>query len=179
MKNVFVVLFLAVSMFAQSKPQGRATADTLDGCGPKDSTFNVKADKNQHPTRKLEAGKALVYVFEQEQWDERTANLARPTIRVGVDGSWIGANRGNSYFFFPLEPGDHHVCANWQSSVGMYSKLRATRLFKAEAGQVYYFRVHVDERDMHHPMVKMRRLESDEGEALIKDSAFSRFEAKK
>jgi hypothetical protein len=106
-------------------------------------------------------------------------NLARPTVRVGVDGSWIGANRGNSYFFLFVEPGEHHICANWQSSLGIYSKLWASRRLVAEAGQVYYFRIHVDERDMHHPMVRMRRLETDEGEVLITALAISSFETKK
>jgi hypothetical protein len=56
---------LAVSAFAQNNPQGRATTEMSDGCGAKDTKFNVKTVRDQHPTGKPEEGKALVYVIEQ------------------------------------------------------------------------------------------------------------------
>jgi hypothetical protein len=38
------------------------------GCGPNEAEFNVKTNKNQHPTAPPEAGTALVYVFDTVNW---------------------------------------------------------------------------------------------------------------
>jgi hypothetical protein len=58
--------------------------------------------------------------------------------RVGVDGSWVGATKDNSWFSLPLEPGEHHLCVNLDfESFGNPVEFAH---FSAEAGKVYYFR---------------------------------------
>src|SRR5437870_487716 len=74
----------------QQKAQEKIQADAAlfrAGCGPAAARFDVKTDKMQHPFVQPEAGRAIVYVFE----DDRTAG-AFPTTRVGLDGRWMGAN---------------------------------------------------------------------------------------
>jgi hypothetical protein len=93
-------------------------------CGPSQVSFEVTADKNQHPLVQPEAGKALVYVI----------NWVEATTRVGIDGSWVGANRYRSYSSFSVEPGDHRVCLNTQRD-----SLRGSALsMKAAAGETLY-----------------------------------------
>jgi len=60
---------------------------------------------------------------------------------VGLDGQWIGATNGNSYFYFSVDPGEHHLCTNWQG-FSFLGKTRAAGAlhFTAEPGGVYYFR---------------------------------------
>src|ERR1022692_4903336 len=66
---------------------------------------------------------------------------AKPTVRVSLDGSWVGANRGASYFFFPVEPGEHHLCADWQSAPpSVVGRKLALSNLGAEPGQTYYLR---------------------------------------
>src|SRR5947207_13062810 len=105
MKLILTVLFLASSLFAQDQA---AEARAAAGCGPDKVQFDVKTDKNQHPLPKPESGKAIVYVIQ-----DREAIICLggcDTYRIGVDGSWVGANKGNSsYSFFSVDPGDHNI----------------------------------------------------------------------
>jgi len=58
---------------------------------------------------KPEETKAIVYVFQEEKNDPNVWNFGHATIRIGVDGTWTGATYGDSYFFFSVDPGDHHL----------------------------------------------------------------------
>jgi hypothetical protein len=94
----------------------------------------VKVDAKNHPWPAVQPGKALVYVVE----DQKTKNVFDVTIRVGLDGAWVGADRGNSYLFFNVEPGVHHLCAGW--TTGSSENLFTLANLTAEAGKTYYFR---------------------------------------
>jgi len=126
-----------------------------------------------------ETGKALVYVIE----DQRFKAVNDVTVRVGLDGSWIGANRGNSYLFFSAEPGEHHLCANWNISVypGPLDNDRQISLnhFTAEPGKVYYFRVRTIGGQTIEPIFDMDQVNSDEGQLLLASAAFSHSQANK
>jgi len=108
--RVFVsILILAVSAFAQVSPAAPTPA-----CGPANISFSVQLDDSQHTPAEPEPGKARVYFVH----DAGTGFLAwYPTVKVAVDGTWVGANHGNSYFSVSVDPGEHHVCVNLQSSV--------------------------------------------------------------
>lgn len=126
-----LVLFLAASAFAQNAPQ------IPTACGPLDAKFDAQAEVGQ-PAAQLEVGKALVYVA--EVFTKAPGELSNPTLRVGIDGAWMGATRPNSYLAFSVEPGEHHLCTSWQSRLQRLSKLAAFTGFSAEPGKVYYFR---------------------------------------
>jgi len=107
MKTMVAAIFLPVfasPLFAQDQ---QPAVSARGGCGPSDAYFDVKTDRQQHLVAPADPGKAIVYVFEDME--------RGPTMRVGLDGSWIGANKGKSYFSFSVDPGDHQVCTNWQS----------------------------------------------------------------
>src|SRR4029077_7511834 len=105
MRKLFLATLLFASpLFAQNSP---TDARIAAGCGPDNVQFDVKVDKNQHPTPQPEAGKAIVYVFEKEISDALAFKIGAVTTRVGLDGAWVGANHGESYFTFPVDPGDH------------------------------------------------------------------------
>jgi hypothetical protein len=112
---------------AQTRP---SIAAPPSSCGPTNVQFDVKRDQAQPPAE-FESGKALIYV---------TGSLGNGTIRMGLDGTWIGANSGNSHFSFPVPAGEHHLCANVQSRFANYSSLYSLANFTAEAGKNYYFR---------------------------------------
>jgi hypothetical protein len=169
-KAILAVLLFASPVLAQDHP---AAAAANGGCGSSETQFDVKTNHKQHPVATAEAGKALVYVFEDMEHG--------PTMRVGLDGTWVGANKGKSYFFFSVDPGDHQLCTNWQS--GVFNK-RAMRIgsaisFKAEAGKVYSFRTQFYERSELDLNVKLEPVESAEGQFLISSSSFSTFHPKK
>src|SRR5262249_24222619 len=75
-------------------------------------------------------------------WSDYAAvHIGTPPTRFGIDGTWVGANGYRSYFFFPVEPGDHRLCTGVQSKFErvVKSSLEATS-FTAEGGKTYYFR---------------------------------------
>jgi hypothetical protein len=130
MKPRLVVLLLCASLL----PAVQASAKTIlpDACGDDSIKFDVNTEKNQPVPEPPPAGSAQI-VFVEEQ-NARTS-FQMITVRYGVDGNWVGANYGNSYFVVNVTPGVHHLCVNAQGdkkAVGMTS-------FTAEAGQVYYY----------------------------------------
>lgn len=96
-------------------------------------------------------------------------------MRVGLDGVWVGANKGKSYFSFQVDPGDHQVCTKWQSSVFKKTaeRIGSAAPLTAEAGKVYFFRIQVFERSEQDHTVKIEPVEGAEGQFLVSSSWFS------
>jgi len=132
MNHGLVALLLCASLPAAVQ----ARAFTLpDACGDDRVMFDVKTEKNQPPPAPPADGRAQIVFFEIQN-----GSVAKGiTVRFGMDGAWVGANHGNSYFALDLAPGEHHLCADWQSR---FAGVRATAdvtSFTAEPGKVYYF----------------------------------------
>jgi hypothetical protein len=170
MRTILVLLLLAPPVLPQDHS---APAPVNGGCGPADAQFGVITNKNQHPVAQPEPGKALVFVVEDIEHG--------PTMRVGIDGAWVGANKGKSYFFFSVDPGDHQVCTNWQSGVFKKTAMRigSAVTLNVEAGKVYYLRIQVYERSENDRTVKLEPVETAEGQFLISSSFFSTSHGKK
>jgi|SRR5579862_4916831 len=134
MKLAFVVILIATSISAQDSA---SAPSPLSVCGPMSVKFQIKMDDSQPPNVTPEPGKAIVYVIEDQQFKAAKDVI----VRVGLDGDWVGATRGDSYLSFPVEPGEHHLCANIMP--GLLSTGRRVALFglTTEQGGVYYFRV--------------------------------------
>ena len=173
MRSILLLFLFASPAFAQSA----AGVAVAPGCGTSDLSFSVETDKNQHPFAKPDAGKALVYFVED---DSNFNAVGKPTVRAGLDGAWVGATHGSSYFYFPVGPGEHHLCASWQGK-GQQAYSAATD-FSAKAGETYFFVV----RDTWlwpkgSNLIKKIDLESvndDEGQLLASKYSFSASHAK-
>jgi hypothetical protein len=103
MRIGLVIIFLAASAFAQDQ-----SAVAKAACGPDDVDFEIKLDKSKHGPTPPEPGKARVY-FIQDIGRVSCIGTCVKT-RIGVDGTWAGAIRNNSYFSISVEPGEHHMC---------------------------------------------------------------------
>jgi len=169
MKAALVVIFtlFAVSAFAQDQPSQSA-------CGPAATRFDTQT-VTQKSTAEAEVGKSQVYVI--EVFDKVVGELSRPTLRVGVDGAWMGADKGNSYLSFAVNPGEHHLCASWQSRLRRFSREAAFAGFTAEPGKTYYFRARITEHGGSTGAstfsLDLDLVNSDEGKYLVASSAFS------
>lgn len=180
MKTVLVVLFLAATALAQD-PAAIVAAESA--CGPTSTTFKVKPDATRHPVGRPDSGKALVYVVEDlgECPGCVTSNsfagffndVDNAVTKVGMDGAWMGANRGSSYIFFETNPGEHHLCMNWQSRLQERSRAFAMANFAAEEGKVYYFRERVFPGHSGDYVFELDPVNGDEGKYLVAISAFS------
>jgi len=121
MKTALALILFAVSAWSQDQSAiGAAQA----ACGPKNVKFSAKQDATKHPTPEPDAHKALVYVV-QELGEFKCGGCA--LTRLGLDGTWVGANQGTSYFFFWTESGEHHLCLNWQSRLEGLCSSRCAR----------------------------------------------------
>jgi hypothetical protein len=183
MAAALVILLLAVSVVFPVT----AHAQEGPGCGPTNVTFDVSTKKVQPPAPVPALGKAIVYFLQD---DLKYNARPRPTTRFGIDGTWVGATHANSYFYVSVDPGDHHVCANWQSDVTGLSYIGPKRStaavhFTAEAGKSYYFRA----RDVVYsapggpivsePAVELSRLDSDEAQVIINSFSLNSSHPKK
>lgn len=126
MRIIGVVMLFAISAYAQI-PSVAATA----ACGSEKVSFDVKLDESQHAVAQPEPGKATVYFIQ-----EKGADALGVTTNIGLDGTWVGANKDSSYFAVSVEPGEHHVCANVRSHRGHPVRFMH---FTAETGRIYYF----------------------------------------
>jgi hypothetical protein len=134
MKPRFVVLLLCASLV----PAVQARAQVLpDACGQDKVKFNVESVTDPTPLAGPPEGKAQI-VFIENSFQDGT-----PTVRYGVDGAWVGANKGNSYFALTVDPGVHHLCVSWQSAQSRLKKSVGVDSFTAEPGKVYYFAANV------------------------------------
>lgn len=135
MRIAVLVFLFSVSALAQD-PSAISAAEAA--CGPQSINFDIKDDNTQHVLEQPEAGKALVYVIQDVGYATCIGGCI--TTRVAADGAWVGANHHNSYFSFSVDPGEHHLCARWQSHFARLFEVVGLAHFTAEAGRVYYFR---------------------------------------
>jgi hypothetical protein len=151
------------------------------GCGPSNFEFDVKTDNKQHPMPLPEPGKSLVYFLRVETQAGGAIKNGWVTSRVGIDGAWVGANHGKSYFFFSVNPGEHAVCVDWQSKLKIYSRQSAALTVNMEQGKVYYIRTNVKEITEHekNPSMELDLIDAAEGNLLISSSALSAAHPKK
>ena len=151
--------FCSCCAFAQDK---RAISAAEAGCGPQDAKFEVKSEESQHPTPTPEDGKALIYVFAD----------GHLTTLFGFDEKWAGAVNSGTYFFVPIDPGEHHVCAMLQSVLPRKGPRVYVHSLKAEPGGTYYFRTRLVGISTGF-VLQLDQLDSDEGRWFVAWSKFS------
>jgi Protein of unknown function (DUF2846) len=134
MKKLLVLLLIFTGGCAMSTLAQQIDKHELESraCGPKNKEVHYaeSAGKKEHPTPELPAGKALIYVI-------------RPTVvgmliqtKLAVDGDWKGVNKGDTYFFFTLDPGEHAFCSVAENHAVMEATI--------EAGKTYYLQQHIE-----------------------------------
>jgi hypothetical protein len=136
MCSLFICLVVAPFAVAQNAP---TVKQAESACGSFNEKFEVKTNAKQHPLASVEAGKAQIYVIEDWDWRDR-GRINRPTVRVGMDGKWMGADQGDSYVSFPADPGQRHLCVSWQQGIGSANNMIAVYGFEARPDQTYYLR---------------------------------------
>jgi len=156
MRSALIALLFAASAFVQA-----TFASLPAACGPEKVSFNVTLDDSQHTLAQPEPGKARVYFFHDAG---TSSTLGYPTVKLAMDGAWVGANHGNSYFSVSVEPGEHHVCVTLQSS--LVAQRVELAHFTAEAEKVYYYRTRlVMSRSVE--LLELDPINSDQGKYLI------------
>jgi hypothetical protein len=137
MKSRLFVLLLCASLFFSV--QARAKTILPDACGDDSVKFDVSMQKDRPVLAPPPDGKAqIVFV---ESWVKNMPSIGGgPIVRFGMDGAWVGANKGDSYFALTVDPGVHHLCASVQTISGRMKKNSVGMTsFTAELGKTYYY----------------------------------------
>ena len=174
MKTLLAMVLLSCASFAQNE---EAITKARTACGPDNIKFDVEVVDSNGRLAAPEAGKALVYIIAQDVIIDQCYNTCGILARIGLDGAWVGAIREESHMHFSLAPGEHHLCANWQSRLGARNKRVALAGFTAEAGKVYFFRLRLVEgsRDI----LDLDLLNNDQGQYLVAASRLSESQPQK
>jgi hypothetical protein len=166
MRFICLVMLSALSAFAKVPP-----AVAPPSCGPENANSYVKLEQSQHALAQPEPGKAWVYFIQ-----EKGPDAFGVTTQIGLDGTWVGANKNSSYFAVSVEPGEHHVCANVQSFRGHPVGLVH---FTAEAGKVYYFDARIVYGEEARVYLFLGAVDSDQAKYLIASLPLSASNPKK
>lgn len=156
----------ALALCASLAFGGRVSAGVWpDSCGGDKVKFDVKTEGGQPLPAGPPDGKAEIIFIEKQ--NQMITPFHYATVRFGMDGTWVGANKGDSYFVLTVAPGVHHLCASWQSDLkGLKKNVKLTS-FTAEPGQVYYFAGEiVASRDT--VIFNFSELNEDEGKYQVK-----------
>lgn len=132
-------------------------------CGTESVNYTAQTDKKNHPTPDAPADKAMIYIL-------------RPTIigykiksKLAVDGVWTGVNRGRTYFYFTLDPGEHYFCSE--------SENQDYLALKVEAGKTYFLQQKV-EAGVWKARTNLVVMSETEGRKKLEDVNLSVFERK-
>jgi hypothetical protein len=178
MKTNHALFLLVVIVFANS-----CRAATMpDACGDDKARFDVKTLKNQPLPSIPAAGMAQIVFVENFDHGEGLCVECKVTTRVGVDGQWVGADYGNSYFVYNVTPGEHHLCVDWQSAMPKLRQKVGLLALTAEPGQIYYAEIKVKLVQYENGMEKRLALEpmdNDQGKYLVKIDPLAKATAKK
>lgn len=175
MKSWLLWLLLATPAFVQAQTQPDRMAPS---CGLSNVKFAVKTTNPPAPVTPPDASKALLYFIQD---DTNFNSRPRPSVRFGIDGQWVGATNSNSWFVIPVDPGEHHLCANWQRRVVLLNADQqvAAAHFTAKAGASYFFRMRDTWSRDAGLSLDFARLDGDEGQLLMRKFSFSSSQPKK
>lgn len=139
-------------------------------CGPAEIQFDahIASDPTASSVAQSEPGKSLVYVI--EVFDRAVNRIGRPTLRIGLDGKWVGADKADSYLSFSVDPGEHHLCTRWQSHLKQFSDKVAFASLTVDPGKVYYFRARILEGSGSNFSLDFSPVNEDEGKYLVASS---------
>jgi hypothetical protein len=141
MMQVGVVLlgFITAAMHGQT---AGSLAAAKAACGAGDPKYSVKTIPSKVVSG-VDEGKAQLYLLEVQDHVAFCPLGCGEIVKLGLDGEWAGATKGNSYLVLPVASGEHHLCAEWDSRAWRLHKHLELAAFRAEATKSYYFRVHI------------------------------------
>ena len=159
MKTILIILCTACCALGRDET---AVAAAEAACGPRDAMFEVRADVAQHPTPPPESGKALIYVAQRDGISSK----------FGIDGKWVGANKGKTYFFVSIDPGEHHLCAIGHIGAGPGNWVALHHL-RAAAGATYCYVPQISGSESWGLKFDLSQVDTDQGKYLVARAKFS------
>ncbi len=133
--KVFLLGFTFFTGILGCSSQAARAASLPEGCGVDTVQYKVRMEKPEEAPGAATAGKAQLIFLQTEDGEFSAA----PISRFAVDGNWVGATKGVSYFSVEIEPGQHVICASRQSAAKQEKDNIGVVKLQAEAGQTYFY----------------------------------------
>lgn len=153
----------------------RETGNRDIACGSDKTKVEVRSESARHPMTDPDAAHALVYIIQTDEFHGISV-IGQFTTKYGLDGNWIGGNNKDSYFYAAVDPGTHHLCAEWGMKFRHYVTPLSMAKVVFEPGKSYFFRARAVFFDVHgagERSIALEPLEAEEGKQLIAKSTFS------
>jgi hypothetical protein len=130
-------VFFCHSATAQDSSQSLMRKAT-SACGPAETRFAVSAAPSSFVVP-VSHDQAKVFFIGHAL----KGSFSGPVIRLGIDGRWVGAVKGNSYIVIPVTPGTHHFCAQVQGrgADGYFGSDVALNVFTLHSGETCYLAI--------------------------------------
>jgi hypothetical protein len=130
----FMVAGTAVSPARAQQPAANDSPITA-ACGAASPRFSIQKEAADPVAAQPHPDQALVYLIEEMPG----IPFVSSTVDSGLDGKWVGATKAETYMTLLLNPGVHHLCAEYQTHLptGEQGKTTLLRL-DLEAGKTYY-----------------------------------------
>jgi hypothetical protein len=189
LRNAFAVgltLLVAIAAFSQNGQERLATKLRIQqadaACGGPSAKFTVQPGALIQPTVSIGKDEARVYILDDTvipfQPGQHLSGAA--TIKVGLNGQWIGATKGRSYIALPVQAGEDHFCGRvqlsrfrWPAGCFMVGNTALLQLHVV-AGQTYYVRARAYKIDLGDDgflcAVNLDTVNPDEGKLLLAES---------
>jgi hypothetical protein len=138
--RLVAVSFFLFPLFASAA----SPAITLpDGCGDDGAQYKVKTEKSASLSA-AGAGLAQLVVIHSlvGEWG------SGPIARVAVDGKWVGAVKGRSYFAIGIPPGTHKVCVSRQSGARLEKENVEVAIVEAKANESTFLNFTINRRQI-------------------------------
>jgi hypothetical protein len=114
-----------------------------DACGDDRVEFDATIQQGQPSPIPAEGKAQIVFIETFTRLKYFTGGHSPDKLtRFGMDGSWVGATKADSYFTLDVPPGEHHLC----SSVKGSERLLGMTTVTVEAGKIYYYEFKIDMR---------------------------------
>jgi hypothetical protein len=152
----------------------RETGNRDVACGSEHAKVEVHSESTQHPMTSPDASHALVYIIQTDEFHLYV--MGAFTTKYGLDGNWIGGNNKASYFFASVDPGTHHLCAEWGTTFRHYVTPVSIAKVVLQPGKSYFFRARVvffSVSGVGERSITLEPVDAEEGRQLIANSAFS------
>ncbi|MFP5237240.1 MAG: hypothetical protein ACLGSD_15185 [Acidobacteriota bacterium] len=164
--RMIAVFALAISAFNGNAQTAKVLRIAMAACGPAGALFRVDLVRkaNLPPVR---ADRAVVYVIGNAV--HFGLGPGAPILRVGVDGTWVGAVKGSdrpSYAAIPLRPGVHHFCVQWQGP-GDATSVALNELSLRDGNSYWLVAEGINPSGILPPVLTLDTVNSDEGKLLV------------
>lgn len=159
---------------AGAQVSAKTAPATVAACGVMSQNFKVHSGAARRSAGEVPEGKAMIYLVE----DIVPIPLNAPTLRVGMDGKWVGATRSHTYLGLVVDPGVHHLCVSAQGfTIQTLEDGITLHRLEAQAGKTYYVRMR--ETTSRNPSLDfVDMVDEDEGQLLLQTSVPAVWHAK-